>query len=372
MRRLTALWWGIVLPCALPFALLIALPFLGAGCLYTDRINVPPSAQISMDPTLTSDGGMTFYANAQDDQPTGLTESWTVTGQACPTGQPLPTGAAIATGSGPSFTFDPPGPGVYCVSVVVTDAQGATGYSTRTVTVSDRPPTMPVITAVAPAPFPTPVPLYSNLHFSGSATDPDPGDAVTLTWSLTKNQIAGSFSGCGNGAVNDVCFQADVPGDYVLTLTATDSHGTAAAMPATLAFTVATDQPPCITAFNPSIVSTYSLYNQGATVTFAVTTVADDGDPWPRPSNSSSQWPQFFWSAQQTPGGPLTRLIDSQDLYNLNENGIFEPGQSVQVRVEVQDRVDRTAAFAQCADDQTYCDLSPGCHGWVTWTVTFL
>jgi hypothetical protein len=372
-RRLTALW-GVGLLC------------LGSGC-YTDRINVPPTVTFPPNTPTTASVGqtVTFSADAQDDGSVA-TEKWGQIPGVCPmdTSGLLPQTMQSSSTYSPSF----PDTGPYCVYVIATDNQGATATATQTVTVVDDPP-QPSITPM----LPNTIPLYSDLHFSGrgwtpnpampgrSTIDPNPGDSFTLAWQLVApptSHLPNVPPPCSAGYDGDTCFEVDVEGTYTISLTATDNHGMSSP-PLPQTFTVAPDQPACITGYDPSALTIFrasplglaTTDPSGSTIAFSVTAVSDDGDPFPPTGAHMSTGPTFSWSFRNGTTGVW------QDLPSY-VNGPYYPhsianndvGSVLQVRVEVNDRVVRAHEFDACSSTDK-CEVTPGCDGSVTWTVTF-
>ena len=120
-------------------------------------------------------------------------------------------------GSGPT----PPAvtytlPGTYTARLTVTDNKGATGTSTKTITVS-RPPNQSPVGNITPTPATGTAPLLVQLSSAGS-TDPD-GAITSYAWNF------------GNGVTSTSPSPAAVyntAGTYTVTLTVTDNDGASA------------------------------------------------------------------------------------------------------------------------------------------------
>src|SRR5213594_3911406 len=134
-----------------------------------------------------------------------------------------PAGAAI-TAAGGAFSWTPTeaqGPGVYPITVRVTDsfAPAQTDFETIQVTVNEV-NSAPVVTN----PGNKTTAELANLAFTVTATDTDI-PANTITWSLTLGTPAatGATIGAGTGAFSWTPTEAQGPGTYPVTIVATDN-----------------------------------------------------------------------------------------------------------------------------------------------------
>jgi hypothetical protein len=356
-------------------ALVVSLGACSMGC-FTDPVNDRPTVSIVvLDNPIVRGAPMHFSADAHDDQSEPLTFAWgTVATQTrCASTDPLP-GAPTSTGTDNTYQNTFNDIGWYCVFVTATDKFGATGYALTAVQIVNQPP-VAVIRQVAAgsgaltAPA-TNVALYSSLRFTASqSSDPDSQGALTFVWTLTQPDGSTATPMPCAGSTTDVCIPATTPGAYVLQLQVTDSDG--APNTAMAAFTVATDQPPCIVATDPPF-AVQLVGDPDADVTFAVTGVADDGDPWPAPDGQTSS-ASFVWSWRTGTTGPFSRRVSYSMPSFTIPGGTFQLGDTLQVRVEADDRVDRTAELAQCrAADPPVCELPAKCDRWVTWSVELI
>jgi PKD repeat protein len=115
-----------------------------------------------------------------------------------------------ATASGPTAEYTYPAAGTYTVSLTVTDPAGATGTTTRTVTVKAPVDLPPVASFTA-----TPADLAVALDASASS-DPE-GKALTYSWNL------GDGSPAATGKTLSYTYAA--AGTYTVTLTVSDPAG---------------------------------------------------------------------------------------------------------------------------------------------------
>ena len=141
-----------------------------------------------------------------------------------------------ATGAAPDHTYDTPG--LYTVTLTVTDNNGATNTDTTTADITDAPNTPPVADADGP---------YTGtagtaVAFDGSgSTDPD-GTIVTYEWDFGDDTT-------GTGAAPDHTY--DTPGLYTVTLTVTDNNGATNTDTTTADITDAPNTPPVADADGP-------------------------------------------------------------------------------------------------------------------------
>jgi uncharacterized repeat protein (TIGR01451 family) len=130
-----------------------------------------------------------------------------------------PTGAAIDATTG-AFTWTPSeaqGPGVYPITVRVTDSGGVSDYETINVTVSEV-NSAPVLAAIGNKT----VNELSALSFTATATDSDL-PANTLTYSLDAGAPTGATINATTGAFTWTPTEAQGPGVYPITVRVTDN-----------------------------------------------------------------------------------------------------------------------------------------------------
>jgi hypothetical protein len=338
-----------------------------SGCLlYTDSINMRPKVTIVAPSALPRGVPLSFTAVVTDDQSSAQYDFSAVQG-ACGAGGAQVGNQLVPGGSEATFTVSFAAPGEYCISVVVTDPRGATGTGSRPLVIGDQAP----VPAIDPHPS-APIALYSDLRFSGArSSDPDPGDVLTLTWSVTlPGGAVMTPPACPDApGGQEVCFPADVAGPYTLTLTVDDGSGGHES--AVVSFTVATDRPPCIVGtLPPYTLQTLPSRDPAKALTFTVTDVDDDGDPVPAPDGGPPTAKfDWWWRVGSAPFERVTNL--DQTTFGFAAN-TFHPGQIVQVRVLVNDRVARPDSdLAGCDQGLAICRAPQDCARWVTWTAEY-
>ena len=339
--------------------------------VYTDKINRPPDSNVRIEGPIGTarNRPMQFIGHASDPDGDPLTFAWARSEGACPA---APTLAAMppATGSSDSFevtvaTLDP-----FCVWLAVTDDSGAAAAVPAVLDAhaANSAPTAQLTRQQPGGNDLAAFPLYSDFRFSAAvSTDPD-HDALTRTWSLAAfpDTSNAQLVACAPTAPTDLamCFHADVPGAYALTLTVSDGVATSAIAATTV--TVADDAPPCLIGEGADLPARVSGTDESQT--FSVT-VADDGDPWPPadPSYAAPGKPTFAWRLRRD-GGAWSD-VTGYDLSSLTiAGGDLTIGETLDVRVEVADRL--TRSLAACGDAPT-CALAMGCAQRLTWTVRY-
>jgi len=346
-----------------------------AGCFYVDAINERPSAEIAR----VGDGevfrGAELVVRALIDDPDRDRIDLTWRAQAC-NGTAGATGtlcAAVATGIDPQFSFVVPatveGRPTLNVSIDldVVDAHGATARPGQhlELPVGNRPPSAVVQLdgRDLDGQFPPRVPLTIN----ALGADPD-GDAVTLTWQLfpatTSVPAAVVFEPADVQPATGEAYTLipDVDGEWIVRVTADDGIETHATDTSIL---VRADHAPCLGASEPISATVVAI----APRRFAVLVVNDDLDPYPAPPPDDPylRTAGFAWSMRSAGAGPFTAISDAAAIDF--DPAAFAPGDRVELRVEVNDRNDRS--FAACPIDAPTCSLQPParCQQRKTWIV---
>src|SRR5262249_5994423 len=146
-----------------------------------------------------------------------LTYSWSVTG---------PDNFS-QSGNGATITFVPNESGNYTASVMVTDANGATGSASTPITISHVRP-IPSVEVIASDTYITPAQgknLTATLHVGLHANVPDPGaeDAFTYNWTATDTQSG--VPTVQTGSSPDFTFSGLAEDTFSVTLQVTDADG---------------------------------------------------------------------------------------------------------------------------------------------------
>jgi hypothetical protein len=153
-------------------------------------------------------------------------------------------------------------------------------------------------------------------------------------------------------------------GDWTVHVTATDPLGQMTQKD--FALVVGPDLPGCITAPSPIASPTESIPLVQATQ-FQVPIVIDDLDVYPPQADQDLGVASFAWSIKNPGSGSFEDLPTFGNATSLDPAS-YTPGDVVELRVEIGDRVDRT----MCPASQPTCALDaarPDCFQRVTWTV---
>jgi PKD repeat protein len=153
-------------------------------------------------------------------------------------------GDGSAPGSGPAPSHTYAAAGTYQVVLTVTDNQGGTGSSTKSVTVAVNQPPVASFTSSA---------VNLAASFDGSASSDTDGNVASYSWNF------GDGSAAGVGATPSHVYAGS--GTYQVTLTVTDNQGATGFV--TNPVTVAANQPP-VASFTSSAVNLATSFNGSA------------------------------------------------------------------------------------------------------------
>jgi hypothetical protein len=226
-------------------------------------VNAPPVANAGPDQAGVAKGATVILdGSGSSDPDVGdvLTYSWTLT--------TVPLGSSAALNNpnlvGPSFVADVAG--TYEARLVVSDGTTASAPDTVQISVDNAPP-------VANAgPDQAGVAKGATVILDGSgSSDPDVGDVLTYSWTLTTVPL-GSSAALNNPNLVGPTFVADAVGTYVATLVVSD--GTTVSAQDSVTITVANNAP-TVTITSPL---TGSSFGFGTSINFVGTaTDAEDG-----------------------------------------------------------------------------------------------
>ena len=149
-------------------------------------------------------------------------------------------------------------PGVYTVTLTVTDGGGLTNSVAQQITVGTQPANQPPTAAISAPANNTSVVQGTSISFAGTGSDPEDG---TLTGSSLQwtSSINGSIGSGTSFSINTLSV-----GTHTITLTATDSKGATGTATRTVIVT-APNQPPTATITSPT---NGASFVQGASVSF--------------------------------------------------------------------------------------------------------
>jgi hypothetical protein len=361
----------------------LVLVVLGAGgCLYTGPINDRPRAGIEkQSPGPYHDPGerIDFSAGKSSDPEDGgsLRAVWSA--YSCPSeASCTPIGTREERGIHEVFSVAVPEADHSAIQVQldVRDRSGAQSRDIMRVEIGNRAPTFRLeVVQGGQAPgttdtFVVTVPVEITVS---NLVDPD-GDETTLTWSLADRPVGSDpndveWRPLGGGATYELI--PDVAGRWRVDVTATDGleQGTTTVMEQIL---VDQDQPPCIEIASPAAPAPgrFALRRDDGPRSFALLSVRDDLDPYPRPVSSSPHLgdASFRWFlAGPQSGGELVPVAGAAGAELAIDPAHYAPGDIVELRVEAADRVARELP---CSAAQQTCSIGgDGCLQRITWEV---
>ncbi|MCG8416612.1 MAG: hypothetical protein MJE77_01560 [Proteobacteria bacterium] len=262
------------------------------------------------------------------------------------------------------------------VELTVHDSRGAENKDHLFVDILNRPPELELQVQGPVAPNDQFHPIGIPVRVAARASDPD-GDPVTVEWQLDSpgGSQASSWSKIGesdHNGVHEEVYQLvpDTAGTWQVEVTASDQLGARDDTDETIP--VQEDAPPCIASADPVLFpqqpqARYIVERREGTRRFTVLSVTDDLDIYPPPDVADEYRgrARFRWFVA-TPDTAGQRVeVQNHDVSNyVIDASAYAPGDRLSLRVEVEDRVERT----QCDVAQPFCALQgPSCYQRVTW-----
>lgn len=198
----------------------VAVAFVCAGC-FTDPINMRPSVRIDTPTQATFRGEPIMYtATASDPDGDAVTLRWAQVQGDCP----APGAVAASDWQQVNVlklqakdTLKP-----YCALVWATDRYGAAAFDARPSNPTNRAPlvSLDVVMPTDPASYRPQTPFELS---AANSRDPD-GDVLVFEWSLKTPPSSKAVLEACKGPMMDTtrCLTPDAPGDYEVTVRATD------------------------------------------------------------------------------------------------------------------------------------------------------
>ncbi len=331
-----------------------------AGCFYGEVINERPSAEIErVDTGVPARGGsLSFRALMDDPDRDRVTPSWRF--EAC---NAQAICAADETGADQMFYVTVPSlvDGLPTVRVVVSlgvqDEYGAIGVPQQRLEldVINNAPSVVVQRRgrELDGAFPPDVPIT----ISARGGDAD-GDAVTLAWELfpARDSVPAdrrfeALPDPSSGGEERLLLP-DVDGEWIVRVTVSDAIDARAV---DLPILVVPDQPPCLGASDPAPPPVGAMLVVDQPRRFSVLVVEDDLDlfPAPPPGDPYLGAAGFRWYLR-APGAAAFTQVDTGVAALELDPAHFDPGDRVDVRVEIDDRLGRTIP---CADGVATCSI---------------
>jgi hypothetical protein len=372
-------------------ALILAL---STGCFYVDPINQRPSIAIDMASSNPVFRGDVVMLTAEIDDPEGDEELTQVQWHAylCTDATDQGTcdmAAAFYSADTHDASFQVPArraDGVTPVQSVLvtldaTDPGGARAKPEQQliIPVNNRAPDIPRLYADPPGAHV----LGTKIKIFAAYGDFDDGpEHVTLTepWTVGTPDVMATFTlavvsnpqqdpndpahvyvartlTTGSDPVHDV-------GQWTVMLTATDPIG--AQTQQTLMLNITPDEPPCIATVAPIVPPAGVSLPVFEPTLFEVPVVTDDLDVYPPRQGDDLGVATFAWTVKP-PGSATRRPFGTGSSVDFDPSA-FQPGDLVEIRVEVTDRAGRTV---NCPDSDDTCSISPdpSCIQRQTWHV---
>lgn len=360
---------------------------LASGCFYTDSINQRPSVEIEQLSSAQVFRGDLVNLDAATNDPDGDDVSLIWHGYVCSDASPAPDGTRPGCDPSPRFggneklfSFDVPGyrqdgttpVGAMFVTLDAVDSEGATAKPGQEliIPVGDAPPT---VTLAAEQRGDNVVGIPVSIF--GKIGDPDDGPSVlAVTWTAFSPSGSETLATDGSTPVDGNQLQVsttlvpDVVGQWTVQLAATDPSD--ATTMQTLSITIGDDQPPCLGTWTPAVPPPTDTLPISAATLFQVLVVDDDLDPYPAmPGDPMLGTTTFAWSLLP-PGGSTRESIGSASTASVAlDPASYQPGDVVELRVEIFDR-DPMHAPLPCADTDPTCSIGANaCNQRLTWRV---
>lgn len=242
MKQLRTTWMFIVL--------LLGALACGATAGCSTEI-VPPTAAVTADPTTVAVGAVVKLDGTTSSDPQGLIlyYEWSMV-ERPPGSQATLTGADTAK---PYFVADVAGK--FTVGLIVSNGALTSEKVTTEITAGPCGTNLPVVESVTANP--AAASLGEPVSFTAVVTDADIdapcqiARVISKEWTLS-GVPAGSKATLSDGGIDAPFFVPDVPGDYTVTLVATDELGRSGSNTATVAVTNCTGNAPVIDSVTPS------------------------------------------------------------------------------------------------------------------------
>jgi len=351
----------------------VALVALSTGCFYGGSINERPRAEIELATTGTLrafDVVELRAGNSSDPDGDAISYFWTA--RKCdPEGR---CDLVFDEGTNSRFFIQLDSKEPVEVELIVTDELGAWARDTEPLQAENRAPDVSIQVSGLPAPETGDWTVGRELLITASGSDRDRDlDSLAFEWRLTPPKLS---------SPNELVFESapagddesarrlvpDVVGNWSLEVTVSDGDG--GSLTDDVLIPVVADAPPCLSLSEPEAIpdAPYVLLGDAGPRTFSVLRVVDELDPFPEPATPQADdvaVARFRWLLAG-PDGNFDVVGEGADASFALDPADYAPGDVVDLRVEVLDRVERTLP---CAEEQATCSIGddPACLQRVTW-----
>jgi hypothetical protein len=203
--------------------------------------------------------------------------------------------------------------------------------------------------------------------------DPD-GDELTLDWQLLpppgSQSSERSFAPNGD---DGYLLVPDIAGEWEVVVTADDGYGGITEV--SEKFFVGVDGPPCVQGMDPLAVDDayYLVDSADGARRFSVLSVQDALDPFPASLDSDPVLGQaeFRWLLKAPGSADFVELSGFTESDYLVDPDTYNPGDRLELRVEVADRVEGADRVLPCGPEVWSCalDTGSGCNQRKSWGV---
>lgn len=354
---------------------------VAAGCFYTDPINQRPSLDIEqVHPGPLYRGG-TYELAANSNDPDGHEVYFTWRAYACTSKADCDAGA-YSIWKDERFDLvaaemrDDPTQPVLMIRVVLEgiDYFGATAKPAQElwITLEDHAPTVELVTASSYGyVVSTPITIFARVG------DEDDGrETPVLTWEVFSPSTQPAYDFEDVTALQDSMETLTYAkrltpygvGEFEVRVTADDGLGLPTSTTSvSKTIQVGNDSAPCLAQLSPIVAVAPAAWPMSEPTLFQVHVVADDLDPYPTVSDPTLGTTSFTWSLL-APGSPRQVLSGVTGNSVALDPATYQPGDIVELRVEIADRQPRSTcpeANATCVLDPT----RPTCIQRQTWRV---
>jgi hypothetical protein len=353
------------------------------GCFYTDVINQRPSLDIEQLEPLSVYRGGTIKVQPVANDPDGHDVFFHWRAYAC-TDQTDCDQAPFFEFSDRDATIDvpdgraylPPGLPLRLVRVVLegVDAYGATAKPAQElwIPLADHSPLIEIVTASSYGQV-----VSAPITIIARVRDADKADKPTVSWQVFSPSSQPAYDFVDKVVMQDPMnpdliaygktLTAYGEGDFEIVVSADDGFGlpeSTAMMPKTI--NVRADRPPCLRQLTPLVAAAPSALPMFEPTVFQVHVVEDDLDPYPTVNDATLGPTRFTWSLL-APGSPRQVLSGVTGNSVALDPASYQPGDIVELRVDIADRVAR----ATCPDADATCSVSTDitCFQRQTWRV---